>query len=63
LIAEDVVCNRALRDCQLALVRRVEQITAFLDERKRVGDEVRVEVLRDGKPLAVTVRLGELPED
>jgi S1-C subfamily serine protease len=41
----------------------VDDVTAFLDERKRVGDEVLVEGLRDGKPLAVTVRLGELPEN
>ena len=44
-------------------VSTVDDLTAFLDERKKVGDEVRVDVLRDGKPHTVTVRLGELPEN
>ena len=44
-------------------IASVDDLTAFLDEHKIVGDEVRVEALRDGKPLAVTVRLGELPEE
>jgi S1-C subfamily serine protease len=44
-------------------IATVDDLTAFLDERKKVGDEVRVDVIRDGKPLAVTVRLGELPEN
>jgi len=44
-------------------IATVDDLTAFLDDRKKVGDEVRVDVLRDGKPHAVTVRLGELPEN
>ena len=44
-------------------VATMDDITAFLDDRKRVGDEVAVGGLRDGKPLTVTVRLGELPEN
>jgi S1-C subfamily serine protease len=44
-------------------IATVDDLTAFLDERKKVGDEVRVNVLREGKSLALTVRLGELPED
>jgi S1-C subfamily serine protease len=44
-------------------IASVDDLTAFLDERKKVGDEVLVEVLRDGKPLSMTVRLGELPEN
>jgi S1-C subfamily serine protease len=43
-------------------IASVDDLTAFLDERKKAGDEVRVEVLRDGKPLTLIVRLGELPE-
>jgi S1-C subfamily serine protease len=43
-------------------ISTVDDLTAFLDDRKKVGDEVRVDVLRDGKPHTVTVRLGELPE-
>jgi S1-C subfamily serine protease len=44
-------------------IATIDDLTAFLDDRKRVGDDVRVDFLRDGKPLAVTVRLGELPEN
>ena len=40
----------------------VDDLTAFLDEHKKVGDDVRVDFLRDGKPQTMTVRLGELPE-
>ncbi|HSD51294.1 MAG TPA: trypsin-like peptidase domain-containing protein [Candidatus Methylomirabilis sp.] len=40
----------------------VDDLTAFLDDRKKAGDEVRVDILRDGKPQIMTVRLGELPE-
>jgi len=44
-------------------VGSMDDLTGFLDEHKKVGDEVRVEALRDEKPFAVTVRLGELPEN
>ena len=44
-------------------IASMDDLTAFLDERKKVGDEVQVHVLRDGKPHSVTVRLGELPEN
>ena len=44
-------------------IASVDDLTAFLDERKKAGDEVRAEVLRDGKPMAVMIRLGELPEN
>lgn len=44
-------------------VATVDDLTAFLDDRKRVGDDVRVDVLRDGKALTLIVRLGELPEN
>jgi S1-C subfamily serine protease len=40
----------------------VDDLTAFLDEQKKPGDDLRVDVLRDGKPETVLVRLGELPE-
>ena len=43
-------------------IASVDDLTAFLDERKKAGDDVRVEVLRDGNPVTVVVRLGELPE-
>ena len=44
-------------------IATVDDLTAFLDDRKKVGDEVRVDALRDGKAFAITVRLGELPEN
>ncbi len=44
-------------------IMSVDDLTAYLDERKKAGEEVRVEALRDGKPVTVVVRLGELPEE
>jgi S1-C subfamily serine protease len=43
-------------------IASVDDLTAFLDDNKKAGDDLRVGVLRDGKPVTVTVRLGELPE-
>ncbi len=44
-------------------ITSVDDLTAFLDEQKKAGEEVRVEALRDGKPMTVVARLGELPEE
>lgn len=44
-------------------IAAVDDLTAFLDEQKKVGENVRVDVLRDGKPLTLVAKLGELPED
>jgi S1-C subfamily serine protease len=44
-------------------IASVDDLTAFLDDRKKAGDDVRAEVLRDGKPMSFTIRLGELPEN
>jgi S1-C subfamily serine protease len=44
-------------------IATIDDLTAFLDERKKVGDDVRIDGLRDGKPFTATVRLGELPEN
>ncbi len=41
----------------------VDDLTAFLDEQKKAGEDVRVDVLRDGNPLRLVVQLGELPEE
>ena len=41
----------------------VDDLTAFLDEQKKPGDDLRVDVLRDGRAESVLVRLGELPEN
>lgn len=44
-------------------ISSVDDLTAYLDEQKRVGDDIRVDVLRDGRPLSVTAKLGQLPEE
>lgn len=43
-------------------VTSIDDLTAFLDGERKVGDQVKIELLRDGRPLAISVRLGELPE-
>ena len=43
-------------------VTSIDDLTAFLDGERKVGDQVKIELLRDGRPLALSVRLGELPE-
>jgi S1-C subfamily serine protease len=43
-------------------IQSVDEMTAFLDAEHKVGDKVKIELLRDGRPLTVPVRLGELPE-
>jgi putative serine protease PepD len=44
-------------------IATVDELTGFLDENKRVGEDVRVDILRDGTPLSVVAQLGELPEE
>ena len=44
-------------------IATVDDLTGYLDENKKTGEDVRVDVLRDGTPLTVVARLGELPED
>jgi S1-C subfamily serine protease len=44
-------------------IASVDDLTGFLDEKKKAGEDVRVDVLRDGKPVSVIIRLAELPED
>ncbi len=44
-------------------VATVDDLTGFLDEKKKAGEDVRVDILRDGKPVSVSARLAELPED
>lgn len=43
-------------------VSSVDELTAFLDEERKVGDEVKIELLRKGRPMTLSIRLGELPE-
>ena len=44
-------------------VATVDDLTGFLDEHKKAGEEIRVDILRDGKQESVTARLAELPEE
>jgi len=41
----------------------VDDLTGFLDENKKAGEDIRVDILRDGKPMTLVARLGEMPED
>jgi putative serine protease PepD len=43
-------------------IASVDDLTAFLDDRKKAGDDLRVDVNRDGKAMTIPVKLGELPE-
>ena len=43
-------------------VTSIDDLTAFLDGERKVGDQVKIELLRDGRSLTLPVRLGELPE-
>ncbi len=44
-------------------ISTVDDLTGFLDEQKKAGEDIRLDLLRDGKPVTVVVRLGELPEE
>ena len=43
-------------------VTSVDEMTALLDSERKAGDKVKMDLLRDGRSLTVSVRLGELPE-
>ena len=49
--------------CRAAVEAAVVVGAQSREHRAFAGDEVRVDIMRDGKPHAVTVRLGELPEN
>ncbi len=44
-------------------VSSIDEMTAYLDGERKVGDEVKMDLLRDGLSLTLAVRLGELPEE
>jgi S1-C subfamily serine protease len=44
-------------------IERMHDLVAYLEDHKRVGDTVELEVLRSAQRLKVTVTLGELPEE
>jgi len=44
-------------------IQTVDELTGFLDENKKPGEEIQVDILRDGKPMTLGARLGEIPEE
>jgi S1-C subfamily serine protease len=44
-------------------IQTVDELTGFLDEHKKPGEEIQVDILRDGKPMTLGARLGEIPEE
>ncbi|MFQ5802918.1 MAG: S1C family serine protease [Candidatus Methylomirabilales bacterium] len=44
-------------------VESMRGLIAYLDDQKRVGQTVELELLRDGLRIMITVRLGELPKE
>lgn len=44
-------------------IERMHDLVAYLEDHKRVGDTVVLEILRNAQRLKVTVTLGELPEE
>jgi 2-alkenal reductase len=44
-------------------VESMKDIVEYLDDRKRVGETVELEILRDGLRVMITATLGELPEE
>ncbi len=43
-------------------VASVDDLIAYLEDKKKPGEELRVDILRDGKAMSITLRIGELPE-
>jgi S1-C subfamily serine protease len=39
-----------------------DELDAYVDDNKRVGDSLRLDYLRDGQPASVELRLGERPQ-
>ena len=44
-------------------LKSVDDLTGYLDTQKEVGDTVALEIVRDGRPMTLQVRLGELPDE
>jgi len=44
-------------------LKSVDDLTAHLDAQREVGDAVRLDILRDGRPMSLQVKLGELPNE
>ena len=44
-------------------LKSVDDLTGYLDAQREVGDTVRLDIARDGRPLSLQVKLGELPDE
>ncbi len=44
-------------------LKSVDDLTGYLDAQRKVGDTVRLKIVRDGRPLGLQVTLGELPDE
>ena len=44
-------------------LKSVDDLTGYLDAQREVGDTVRLEIVRDGRPTSLQVRLGEMPDE
>ncbi len=44
-------------------LKSVDDLTGYLDAQREVGDTVRLDLLRDGRPMSLQVKLGELPDE
>jgi S1-C subfamily serine protease len=44
-------------------LKSVDDLTGYLDAQREVGDTVRLEIVREGRPMSLQVRLTELPDE
>jgi S1-C subfamily serine protease len=44
-------------------LKSVDDLTGYLDAERQVGDTVRLDLVREGRPMTLQIKLGELPDD
>jgi S1-C subfamily serine protease len=44
-------------------LKSVDDLTGYLDAQRQVGDTVRLDLVREGRPMALQLKLGELPDE
>ncbi len=44
-------------------LKSVDDLTGYLDAQREVGDTVRLDLVREGRPLTLQITLGELPDE
>ena len=44
-------------------LKSVDDLTGYLDAQRQVGDTVRLDLVREGRPMTLQVKLGELPDE